>query len=305
MWRRMLASWLPRRASALAVGVSIVLTPGCGGAIATSGRLERARDASECARVPEEVRAARSDVEPRRAALSAEMPGPVRRVAEAARIDDVQLADRTRVLERVLLLRTEIDAALGELGCVDDQLEALQEELDERQSDFELVFTISSIATGALAAVLAGVLDLTHPDSAAAPVVGIVGGVASASLGILAFWAPDQTVELVHGRNLLRAVRDEAAVDAGTFSGFITRSFEAPRDGAPSPRDTLRASWRDTLADLDPATAAIFFGNGGRYDREMLRLREVTVEDLEVEVQLIRQDLELLLRFLYQTQAPE
>ena len=260
--------------------------------------------------MPDEVRAAAGRHGPHRAAgggrdelareLSRDMPASVRRVAEAVRFDDAQLADRTYVLERVLLLQAELGAAEAELNCLDDQLETLQEELASNREDFELAFTLASIAVGALGSIVAGVLELTLPDSSAAPTAGIVGGVASATLGMVAFWTPRETVELEHQRNLLAAFRGPEPVEDGLLSGFVVRALEAPRGSEPSARDALRAAWEESLAELDPASLAILFGRGGRYDAELLATREVALEQLETEILQIRQDLELLLRFLYQ-----
>ncbi len=227
------------------------------------------------------------------------MPDAVRRIAEAARLDDAQLQDRAHMLERVLLLQTEVGAAEAELSCLDDQLETLQEELDRRREDFELTFTLASIAVGALGAVASGVLELTLPDSGAAPTAGIVSGVASATLGMAAFWAPREDVELEHERNLLAALYNRAPVEEGLLSGFLVRALDAPRGDAPSPRETLRLEWDETLSELDPRAPEILFGLGGRYDAAMLAGREILIERLETEILQIRQDLELLLRFLY------
>lgn len=293
----------------LLIAVALVVPAvGCGGSLSTSTRLRRARTADACAHVPDEFRVARGggggeDAAPDAAssALSIEMPASVRRVAEAARLDDAQLADRTYVLERVLLLQAELGAAEAELSCLDDQLETLQEELASNREDFELAFTLASIAVGALGSIVAGVLELSLPDSPAAPIAGIVGGVASAGLGLVAFWAPRESVELEHERNLLAALRGHEAIEDGLLSGFVLRALDAPRGTAPSARDALRAAWEESLAELDPRALEILFGPGGRYDADLLAAREVALEQLETEILQIRQDLELLLRFLYQT----
>lgn len=290
----------PLRTTAIAIfGIAIVVM-GCGAPLAGSARLERARHASECARVPQEVREARAGDESGTRTLSTDLPDEVRRVAVAARFDDEQLADRTQVLERVLLLQSEVDAVSAEISCVDDQLEALHDTLEERERRFELSFTVSSIALGAIAAVAAGILELATEDSAAPEIVGIIGGAGSAALGLAAFLPPNETVELVHDRNLLRAIR-EAAEDAdGTFPRFITRLVHAPRADGASPLDRIQAGWEETFQGVEPDTAEIFFSDGGPYDLSMLSLRERAIEKLEVEIDLVRQDIELLLRHLYQ-----
>src|SRR5690606_1512328 len=75
------------------IGVAL-LALACGGPLAASARLERARHASECARVPHAVRSARGRDEPSPGAITASLPDEVRRVALAARLDDEDLADR-------------------------------------------------------------------------------------------------------------------------------------------------------------------------------------------------------------------
>src|SRR5690606_33585123 len=90
------------RRIAQGVGVLVVLSLlGCGGTLRPSGRLDRARYASSCARVPASVRAARHDVEPRDLALPPDMDPDIRRVAEAARLDPETRASPTRRLQRI------------------------------------------------------------------------------------------------------------------------------------------------------------------------------------------------------------
>lgn len=284
----------------LALFVIALPFTGCGAPLAGSARLERARHAVECARVPQEVREVRRAEGSEPQVLTAELPEDVRRVAVAARFDDEQLADRTHVLERVLLLRSEVDAVSAEISCLDDQLEALQDALEDQVHRFELSFTVSSIALGAIAAVAAGILDLVAPDSPGSAIAGIIGGVGSAGLGLAAFLSPTETVELKHNRNLLRATRQDADTTDGTLPRFITRLLHAPRADGTSPRDRIQAGWDEVFHGIAPATTEVFFGNGGAYDLAMLGLRERAIETLEIEIELVRQDIELLLRHLYQ-----
>ena len=282
------------------IGVAL-LALACGGPLAGSARLERARHASECARVPHAVRDARGRDEPAPGVISAGLPDEVRRVALAARLDDERLADRDYLIERVMLLQAEIDATSAELSCLDDQLESLHDELDDRERDYELIFTVSSVALGALAALAAGVLDLVTTDSPAPAITGIVGGVGSATLGIAAFLPPTETVELVHERNLLSAIREGAARAEGTFPRFVATLLDSPRASGESPRARIQAGWRETFEGVAPATTEVFFGRGGRYNLAMLQARELAIEEIETEIELARQDLELLLRYLYQS----
>lgn len=284
----------PRSALAAVLGAS--LFAGCGGSLDASRRLEPARRAASCERISEAALSARR-VETRGGAdVFATMPRDVRRVAEAARLDDATLADRTAILERAILLQAEISAAGAEVDCLADQLEDLQDEMDDRAAAFTLTVTLASIAVAALTGTVSGILDLTMDEEAVSLTVQIAGGATATALGVIAFFPPDQTVTLDHERNLLRAVHelDEEAVR----SGLVLELLRAPRGGGPSPRETLELRWADLLEPLGPDAPARFFGDGGPYDREALHAREVALELLEAEIALVRQDLELLLRFL-------
>lgn len=283
----------------MVIGVALVV--GCAAPL-RGARLERARDASQCVRISEALRE-RSDERPP-AVLSAELPDEVRRVLVTAGIDDERLADRREVFERVMVLQAEVDSTASELSCLDDQLESLHDELEDRARAFELGLTVSSIAVGALAGVAAGILELSTEDSPAPEITGIVGGIASATLGIAAFFPPAESVELVHERNLLNAIREGAAAARATFPGFVAGLLDAPRADGVRPREQLQAGWRETFEGTDPSTVELFFGRGGRYDLSMLRLREQAIEQLETEIELARQDLKLLLRYLYASPSP-
>jgi len=270
---------------------------GCGGTLRPSGRLDRARYASSCARVPASVRAARHDVEPRDLALPPDMDPDIRRVAEAARLDPETRASPTRRLQRIMLLQAEVDAAASEVACLDDQLEALEDELESRQDDFELTLTLSSIVVGAISTIAASTLDLVGVEGIASPLIQIGGGVVSGLLGGLALLPLNESFELEHERNVLRAVWDPDERAQGTVSRFVSALLSEPRADGQSPRDVLLSRFTEAMEALGPGGEALLLGNGGRYGLEALRTRELAIELLETEIALQRQDLELLLRF--------
>lgn len=276
---------------------------GCGGTIRPSGRLDRARLASSCARVPDAARMARVDDEPPEV-----VPGlspEIRRVVVAARLDASTLADRTARLERFLLLQAELDAAVSEVGCLDDQLEDLQAELEQRQGEFELTLTLSSIVVGALAGIVGGVLDYVEVDARIPATVAIAGGVGSAVLGVFALLPPEHSIELVHERNVLRAVWNEERARDATLPRFVAALLDAPEEDGESPSDSLRARWAEVTEPLGEQGGALLLGDGGSYDLAALQVRELVLELLELSIRLQQQDLETLLRHLFQAGARE
>ncbi|UJR82774.1 hypothetical protein [Sandaracinus amylolyticus] len=278
----------------------LVLVAGCGGSLDRVRHLEPMRRADSCARITDVPwtaldRAAGSD----RTRIDA-MPDDVRRVAEAARLDDAMLGDRIVLVEHLLVLHADLGGAIAEVDCLSDQLEDLQAELADREAAFSLTVTLVSIAVGALTATASGVIDLATHDDLVSAVVQIIGGAAATALGVIAFFPPNETLTLEHDRNVLRVVRDARDADDVTRAPFVMRMLVAPRVDGPSPRETLERRWSDTFALVDDDMPALIFGNGGRYDRDALRTREVVLEQLEAELQLLRQDYELLSRYLFE-----
>lgn len=280
----------------LALALLLTLS-GCGGTLRVSERLDRARRAESCARVPVAVRAARYRTEPPELELPPDMDPDVRRVAEAARLDSETLHRPARRLERIMLLQAEIDAAASEISCLDDQLEALEDELESRQSNYELTLTLASIAVGAVSTIVASAVDLTGSDSIASPLIQLGGGVVSGVLGGLALFPLNEAFELEHERNVLRAVWDPESGAEGTLSRFVVELLRAPRKNGISPKDELRAELTELASLLGEDGEALLLGDGGRYDLQAIQARELALELLETQISLQRQDLELLLRY--------
>ncbi|WP_157068862.1 hypothetical protein [Sandaracinus amylolyticus] len=278
----------------------VAVLAGCGGSLDRVRHLEPVRRAASCARITDVPwtaldRAAGAD----RTRVEA-MPDDVRRVADAARLDDAMLGDQVVLVEHLLVLHADLGGAIAEVDCLSDQLEDLQSELAERESAFSLTLTLVSIGVGALTAIASGVIDLVSDDDISSPIIQIVGGVGATALGVIAFFPPDESVTLDHERNVLRVVRDARDAEDVMRAPFVMRLLVAPRVDGPSPRDELERRWSDTFALVDDDMPALLFGNGGRYDREALRTRELVLEQLEAELQLLRQDFELLSRFLFE-----
>lgn len=138
------------------------------------------------------------------AALLADVPGDVRRTARAAGLESTLakllqaresqseaatlalVALRLQVVMRISSLEIQLAALPFEADCTGDQMETVLRELDRRTPRREVAFTFASIAVGALVGVGAGLWDLKGTDSRGPAALGIAGGAASASLGIVA-----------------------------------------------------------------------------------------------------------------------
>lgn len=247
-------------------------------------------------------------------AIDTRIPAEIRRTARAAGVERLLatlVADaapgersvelRLELFTRLSSLEIQLGALLFEADCVGDQLEAAIAELDERGRKQEIGLAAASIITGAAAAIGGGVYEIRGHAPVGIPVIGIVGGVAAAGLGIGAFVPRHVPVTYRHPRNLLRPIL-EGEDPEGLYPTFVFRMLMTqPQSGEMSPRDALLADWRNILDDV-PAkqrTVAeeVLYGNGGVYDGELVAVRERMLDALESHLHSIERDLELLYRF--------
>jgi hypothetical protein len=259
--------------------------------------------------------------------LLEDVPPGVRRTAAAAQLEPLlaellrarqhsggatsleQLAVRQQIALRLAELRGQLEALMFEVECTVDHLETLLFDLEHRQHQRELAFTIASLVISAAAATAAGAWAVRDTSSPGPAVIGIGGGVLGAALGAAAFIPPRRRVSFPHARNLLAPVYEGEDRDH-LYPGFVFRLLALPKaGGGPTPRDELVARWHDTLdaavrkADRDRADD-LLYGTGGIYDIELLELRERAFSELESKLNDLTRDLELFARYLGDMREP-
>jgi hypothetical protein len=206
----------------------------------------------------------------------------------------------TGTLIQLQLLKSEISAASGYIDCLGDSLEELQRAVVDRRGQDELFLTIASIGMSAVAGVAAGAVDLAGKNENAAPAIGIGGGAGSAGLGLAALALPSPTITVSHNVNVVRAIW--LGEPTGGLPPFVWRLLELPRTAEGSPREALKHQWEGMLVSLAPdrrvAMQELLLGSGGSYDLAALDLREVMLDQLETEVELMNQDFQALVEYI-------
>lgn len=291
------------RPSTIALLLTLAALMGCSAPLATTTRKQAMARSGRCAgsqhvgsqrvREVDLLAEVEADAELRdataRMAHAGQLPFPFERTRETAVL----------VLTRMQLFKTEISAAQAYADCLGDSLEDVERALVSRQSRTESTLTALSIAIGAAGAFAAGTIELTDRDSPASPIVGIAAGAGSAGLGVGAMLVPSPTIHLEHDVNVLASVWSGVGED-GSFSPVVWKLLFLPRNGGPSPAESLRRRWRDMLSDADgsrqPELERLLFGRGGRYDLSAIRLREVMLDHLETEVDLMNHELQALIQ---------
>lgn len=244
--------------------------------------------------------------EAHRTMLAAGLSGVVGQALRDARSGGMTVETLSRRQDlgmRLISLETQLAAVIFEAECTGELIEAMAFELEDRGDQRELRFAIASLVVGAAAATAAGVWDLAQEGSKGPAVLGLSGGVGSATLGALAFVEQLPRMTFRHDHNLLSPVvrgRD----DHELFPAFVFRLLTLPGpDGAPSPRERLLRRWAELTDEVVPAqrraeVTRMLYGGGGVYDQELMKLRERMYDALESELNAQARDLELLDRFL-------
>jgi hypothetical protein len=231
------------------------------------------------------------------------------RVLRAARVSLPMHGDYpglVAVLIHLQLLKSEISAASAYIDCLNHAIEEIQQAVIARRGQDELLLTIASIGVSAMAGVAAGAVDLAGVHANASPAIGIGGGATSAGLGLAALALPSPTIEVSHEVNVVRAVW--LGEPTGGLPPFVWRLLELPRPGDVSPLEALKHLWQSMLDAVDPdrrdAMQELLLGRGGSYDLAALDLREVMLDQLETEVELMNQDFQALVEHIAVRFAP-
>jgi len=307
----------------LALAIGSMLATACAPTISTRPPSRPPRNSLEidptetrhCLRLATGFEEDRDVVGPARpTATESRIPPGILRTARAAGIEhvlEILVADATpgersvekrlELFTRLSSLEIQLGALLFEADCVGDQMEAAIAKLDDRQRRQEISLAAASIILGAAAAIGGGLYEIRGHAAIGIPVIGIVGGVAAAGLGIGAFARARVPVTYRHPRNLLRPILSAEDPD-GLYPRFVFRMLtEPPADGGASPRDALLEDWRHILADLPESRRAIaeqiLYGNGGVYDTDLVATREQMFDALESHLHSIERELELLYRY--------
>ncbi len=220
----------------------------------------------------------------------------------AAELTPALIAVREDLTMQLVLMDSQVASAVFEVHCTKTRIDEVLEELDRREQSRRSTLAAASVILGALAGIAAGALNLGDPDSTPSTIVGIGGATLTAGVGALALHRPDVAVRLDHQHNLLAPIW--RADDPGhLYSTFLFRMLTLPDGSADgSPRATMVREWVKKIAEANlpsPEIAErVLYGEGGRYSRALVQVRQQNFAKLEKSLLSIARDLELLERFV-------
>jgi len=216
---------------------------------------------------------------------------PGRDSSYATQLKKVQL--RQGIQSRLILATTEISSLAAELDCEGERADQLAYYLDQQDVRRIRSLTILSIVAGAVTTVATALISSETPNK----VVGIGGGVLSATLGGLAAFSSDKRVTLVHQRNLLTDVWNQSTVSTvyPAFIWYVLNEKAFSNSGAFSIIYNIRLRWNNyVLGDSKTKMQTLYFGAGGEYNSDELHARANMLNQLQSSVRSINQDLQSL-----------
>lgn len=206
--------------------------------------------------------------------------------------DSQVLVARVRVLNRLALARTMVDATLAELACESERAQQVATFLEAKQQVRNTGFVVSSVVVTSISAVV--VAFLFNPNSKSEEVAAATGGAIGASLALVPV-IRHPTIEFLHNPNALAEIWTRPARPR-TFPDFVWAFLTQPQlsnGGGSSLRARVVAHWKEEYQKQAGSgfNERLLFGAGGRYDAATLRLRANMLHQVEADVSLVNQDL--------------
>jgi hypothetical protein len=207
--------------------------------------------------------------------------------------EPLDVETRLRILERLELARVTIGATVAELDCEGERARQAADYLTNAQQRQVQTLTVASIAAAAATAIAGVFLSTGNASPTAQDTVGIVGGGATAGLGLASLYV-HPSLPFEHTRNLLADVWSGPAAST-TFPpvvwAYLTRAAFS-NDQQQAIRVRIVERWRHFRSiGNDPEQQALLFGQGGRYDAATLRRRAAMLAEVKAEVALANQEL--------------
>jgi hypothetical protein len=216
------------------------------------------------------------------------------------------LRARQQLSDRIALASFDVSSVTAEVECEETRTDHLADGLAEVRSKKEEIGLLVAIVGDALIGVVAGGLGLAA-QSVASEITAIFGGALAAGFGTAAIFVGGEH-EFRHQRNLLRDIWEGPAYST-LFPPSVWRYLNwPPKDSGQSIRDRLVSHWGEEGRLGRPGKEmerrkALFFGDGGVYAIEELRIRAEMLDQLKADVNLMSQDLNLLLREILALEA--
>ncbi|HSZ24766.1 MAG TPA: hypothetical protein VK766_03560 [Cytophagaceae bacterium] len=205
----------------------------------------------------------------------------------------IRLDLKQKITDRILAASNEILAISAELDCEGERVEQIASYIDKKNSKRNNRFIVASIIVGSLTTV-----GSTLADAKSGKIVGISGGLISASLGALAINPEGEKIEFYHPRNLLQPIwfDNDSAGYYPPALWYILNEKKFSNSGQITLIKSMKQRWWqfDFNGKPVPKTETLLFTSGGLYSSENLHIRAALINQLQSTVRSFHQDLSSL-----------
>lgn len=218
--------------------------------------------------------------------------------AEKTIQNQVNLIELTQLIsQKINSASLEISAVSSEMDCEEERTSQIANYLKSQESDRETKLTVGSIVVGATGAILSGI----YSDQDAGSYIGISTGIIEAGFGVLIL-LNTRKIEFMHPRNALRDVWEGYQVSSN-FPASIWYYLNYHNPDVPdekSLRYQIIEKWIDfgQISGLESKKKRklldTYFRDGGKYTSQQLSNRADMYDQLESNINLMKQDLNRL-----------
>jgi len=215
-----------------------------------------------------------------------------------ARVETIELSQR--ISQKINLSALEISAVASEMDCEEERADQIATYLKGKEDDMSTKLTVSAIVIGAAGAIAAGIVLTGGSTGNLAEFIGIGAGLTEATLGVLILLNKHK-VEFYHPRNALNDIwlgSETSNIFPPSVWYYLT--YENPKNHHISLRQQLVDKWlgfgqiADTKERKKESVYALYFGLGGEYTADQLTNRANMHDQIEAQINLMKQDLKQL-----------
>ena len=212
--------------------------------------------------------------------------------------NQVNLIELTQLIsQKITSASLEISAVSSEMDCEEERTSQIANYMKIHEDDRETKLTVASIVAGATGAILSGV----YIDKDAGGYIGISIGIIEAGLGVLII-VNTRKIEFMHPRNALRDIWEGYHVSANfPASIWYYLNYHNPEDvGEKSLRYQIIEKWigfgqiSGMQSRKKQKVLNTYFGDGGKYTSQQLSNRADMYDQLESNINLMKQELNRL-----------
>ncbi|UUC45857.1 hypothetical protein [Flavobacterium cerinum] len=209
-----------------------------------------------------------------------------------------QLEMAQKLNQRINNASLEVSAVSSEMDCEEERTSQIADFLKGKEDETESKLTVGAIIIGATGAIASGLLiDKGNTGD----YIGLGTGITEATLGLLIL-RNKRNIEFYHHRNALRDIWEGHPVSA-IFPPAVWYylNYSNPNESEKvSFRREIIEKWMnfgqiaDEKSKKKTQLLELYFGNGGKYSAQELDNRANMYDQLESQINLMKQDLKAL-----------